>query len=98
MSYIVLRDTIKEVPMSSASESVTLRIPVEVLSDIEAIAEATERSRSYIIVRALKTYLLNEGADIFASIKGHEQIAAGEYEDIDDVISDMDRIIAGKVA
>ncbi|MDM9627833.1 ribbon-helix-helix domain-containing protein [Rhizobium sp. S152] len=84
--------------MSNTSETVTLSIPAEVLADIEAIAEATDRSRSYIIVRALKAYLLNEGANIFASIRGHEQIAAGEYQDIDDVISDMDRIIAGKDA
>jgi predicted transcriptional regulator len=83
---------------ANISESLTLRIPVDVLSDIEAIADATERSRSYIIVRALRTYLLNEGADIFATIKGREQIAAGEHEDLDDVIADLDRIIAGKVA
>lgn len=83
---------------ASMSESVTLRVPVDVLSDIETIAEATDRSRSYIIVRALRTYLMNEGSDILAAIKGREQIAAGEYEDMDDVIADMDRIIAGKVA
>lgn len=85
--------------MSKAStESVTLRIPSEVVADINLIAEATERSRSYIIVRALRTYLLNEGSDILAAIKGREQIAAGEAEDIDDVIADLDRIIAGKAA
>jgi predicted transcriptional regulator len=85
--------------MSKAStESVTLRVPADVLSDISMIAEATERSRSYIIVRALRTYLLNEGSDIMAAIKGREQIAAGEAEDIDDVIADLDRIIAGKAA
>ena len=83
---------------TGASESVTLRIPVDVLSDVERIAEGTERSRSYIIVRALRTYLLNEGSDILAAMKGREQIAAGEHEDIDDVIADMDRIIAGKAA
>lgn len=83
---------------TNMSESVTLRVPADVLTDIEAIAEATERSRSYIIVRALRTYLMNEGSDILAAIKGREQIAAGEYEDMDDVITDMDRIIAGKVA
>jgi hypothetical protein len=49
-------------------------------------------------VRALRTDLLNEGADIFAAIKGVSRFAAGEYEDIDDVIADMDKIIAGKVA
>lgn len=83
---------------TNMSESVTLRVPLDVLSDIEVIAEATERSRSYIIVRALRTYLLNEGSDILAALKGREQIATGEYEDMDDVIADMDRIIAGKVA
>lgn len=83
---------------ANMSESVTFRVPSDVLSDIETIAEATERSRSYIIVRALRTYLLNEGSDLLSAIKGREQIASGEYEDIDDVIADMDRIIAWKVA
>jgi predicted transcriptional regulator len=81
---------------ASTSESPTLRIPVDKLSDIQAIARATERSTSYIIVRALRTYLLNEGTAIFAAMKERQQIAAGEYEDIKDVIADMDRIIAGE--
>jgi predicted transcriptional regulator len=80
------------------SESVTFRIPADVLSNIDVIAEATERSRSYIIVRALRTYLLYEGSDILAALKGREQTAAGESEDMDDVLTEMDRIIAGKVA
>lgn len=82
----------------AGSESVTLRVPTDVLESIEAIAEATERSRSFIIVRALKTYLLNEGADILAAMRGRDQIAAGQYEDIDKVIADMDKIIAGQAA
>lgn len=80
------------------SESVTLRIPADVLENIQLIAEATERSRSFVIVRALKTYLMNEGADVLSAIRGREQIAAGEVEDMDDVLADMERIIAGKVA
>eukprot|EP01035_Chromulina_nebulosa_P046412 gene46412-62870_t len=79
---------------SSGTESVTLRVPTEILDSIEIIAEATDRSRSYIIVRALKTFLLNEGAHVLAAVKGQEQIASGDYEDIDDVISDMDKILA----
>lgn len=85
-------------PKTGESESVTLRMPVEVLEKIETIAEATERSRSYIIVRALKTYLMNEGADILAAAEGRQEIANGDSVDIVDVIADMDRIIAGKVA
>jgi predicted transcriptional regulator len=65
--------------MSKAiTEPVTLRVPEDVVSDIDVIANATDRSRSYIMVRALRTYLMNEGADILASIKGRDQIAAGE--------------------
>jgi predicted transcriptional regulator len=82
----------------SDTQSVTLRVPSDVISDIDTIADATERSRSYIIVRALRTYLLNEGAHILEAKQGREQIAAGEFEDLDDVIAEMDRIIAGKVA
>ncbi|WP_337268419.1 CopG family ribbon-helix-helix protein [Oryzifoliimicrobium ureilyticus] len=83
---------------SQGSESVTLRVPSDVVASIEAIAEATDRSRSYIIVRALKTYLLNEGADILTAARGRDQIAAGEYEDIDDIIADVDKIVAGHAA
>lgn len=85
-------------PKTQSSDSVTLRMPADILADIEAIAEMTDRSRSYIIVRALRTYLMNEGGDILSAIKGKQQIDAGETEDMDAVIADMDRIIAGKVA
>ena len=48
-----------------------------------------------MIVRSLRTYLLNEGGDILSAICGREQIAVGAYEDMDDVLADVDRIIAG---
>ena len=83
---------------SEGSESVTLRVPSDVLESIQAIAEATDRSRSYIIVRALRTYLLNEGADVLSAIRGRDQIAAGEYEDMDDLIADVDKIVSGQAA
>ena len=83
---------------SQTSDSVTLRVPSDVLAGIEAIAAATDRSRSYIIVRALKTYLLNEGADVLSQMRGRDQIAAGDIEDIDDLIADVDRIAAGHAA
>lgn len=80
------------------SDPIALRIPVEVLSAIEEIAETTERSRSWVIVRALKTYLLNEGAEILAFRRGRKEIAEGNSEDLDDVIRDIERIVAGKIA
>jgi predicted transcriptional regulator len=80
------------------SDPIALRVPLDVLADIEAIAEATERSRSWIMVRALRTYLLNEGADILAYRKGSEQIANGEVEDMDDVLACMEKMASEKVA
>jgi predicted transcriptional regulator len=97
---LTLSYTAKEMvmPHANISESVTLRIPSDIVSDIETIAEATERSRSYIIVRALRTYLMNEGSGILAAIRGRDQILNGEHEDMDDVLADIDRIVSGKVA
>ncbi|HUG61340.1 MAG TPA: ribbon-helix-helix domain-containing protein [Methylomirabilota bacterium] len=80
------------------SDPIAIRLPSDVLSAIEEIAETTERSRSWVIVRALKTYLLNEGADILAFRKGRKDFDDGRSEDIDDVIRDLESIVAGKVA
>lgn len=82
----------------AATDSVTVRMPSDVLSAIDSIADGTDRSRSYIIVRALKTYLMNEGADILASMKGRDQIQSGEYEDIDHVLADLERIVGERAA
>lgn len=83
---------------SEGSESVTLRVPSDVLASIQAIAAATDRSRSYIIVRALRTYLMNEGADVLSALRGRDQIAVGDDVDIDELIADVDRIAAGQAA
>ncbi|MFN3319588.1 MAG: CopG family ribbon-helix-helix protein [Allorhizobium sp.] len=80
------------------SDPITLRIPADVLANIETIAQATERSRSWVIVRALRTYLQQEGAEILAFKKGLAEVAAGETEDLDDVLKDLTRIASNKVA
>ncbi|MFN7091364.1 MAG: CopG family ribbon-helix-helix protein [Allorhizobium sp.] len=80
------------------SDPIALRIPEDVLADIETIAQATERSRSWVIVRALRAYLQQEGAEILAYRQGLEEVAAGDVEDIDQVLKDLERIASDKVA
>ncbi|MBR2119380.1 MAG: ribbon-helix-helix protein, CopG family [Afipia sp.] len=80
------------------SEPLTLRLPLDVLEDIETIAAASDRTRSWVIVRALKTYLAGEGADILAIVKGREQIATGDSHDMDDVTSVIEAIVNSKAA
>jgi predicted transcriptional regulator len=80
------------------SEPLTLRIPRDVLEQIEKIAAASDRTRSWVIVRALKAYLAGEGADILAIVRGREQIAAGDVHDMDDVIREIEAIVSSKAA
>jgi predicted transcriptional regulator len=74
------------------SDPIALRLPVDMLADIEKIAETTERSRSWVIVRALKYYLLNEGADVLEIRLGLEDIVAGRTVDADDFLAELDRL------
>nr|DAH84738.1 MAG TPA: putative transcriptional regulator [Caudoviricetes sp.] len=74
----------KEVP--NLSDPIPIRLPEEVLAAIEQIAETCDRSRSWVMVRALKLYLAGEGADILAVRKGREQVAGGDVHDMDKVL------------
>jgi predicted transcriptional regulator len=80
------------------SDPLTLRLPVDLLRDIEAIAGACDRTRSWVIVRALKAYLMAEGGEVLDVIKAREEFAAGGGHDLDDVLAEIDAIIAGKAA
>lgn len=83
---------------SPLSEPLTLRLPLDVLDNIEKIAAASDRTRSWVIVRALKAYLAGEGADILAIVNGREHIAAGDVHDMDDVIREIEAIVNSKAA
>jgi len=74
------------------SDPIAIRVPVDILADIEKIAETTERSRSWVIVRALKYYLLAEGADVLEIRLGLEDIAAGRTVDADEFLAELDRL------
>ena len=80
-------------------EPVSVRLPTDVLQAIEAVAAATDRTRSWVMVRALKRYLATEGADILAVAEGRRQIAAGDAHDMDAVIDEVDKLVrSGKAA
>lgn len=72
------------------SDPIALRVPEDILADIEKIANATERSRSWVIVRALKYYLMEEGADILEREAARADVRAGEVMDMDDLLDELD--------
>ena len=59
------------------SNPTTLRLPVDVLAQIENIAEICDRPRSWVIVRALRHYLADEGARIAAIKRGSNPGSGG---------------------
>ncbi len=71
------------------SDPIALRIPEDVLKDIETIAKASDRSRSWVIVRALKYYLMEEGNDVLQVLKGEEQIRNGESVDAEEFFAEL---------
>lgn len=87
--------------MADMSDPITMRLPVEMLVDIEKIAAGSDRTRSWVIVRALKFYLAREaeGGICLSVLRGREEAAAGGGKDADEVLAELDEIIRkGKAA
>nr|WP_316651183.1 CopG family transcriptional regulator [uncultured Gellertiella sp.] len=74
----------------------TLVIPSDILVDIEAIAAICVRSRSWVIIRALKTYIASEGREIKSIAHSAQEIDMGMAIDLDEVISQVERISQGR--
>lgn len=80
------------------SDPITLRVPIDILAEIEEIAEVCERTRSWVFVRALKSYLASEGREVLEISKARRDMANGEAYDLDDVISEVAKVIKGAAA
>lgn len=80
------------------SDPIAIRLPRDVLQEIERIAEICDRSRSWIMVRALKSYLATEGREILDIAQARAEIAGGDVLDMDDVIGGLDDPARGAAA
>lgn len=80
------------------SDPLTMRLPADVLAEIEEIAGICNRTRSWVFVRALKSYLANEGQEIRDIAKAKREIEAGEGTDLDDIIDEVEAIAKGAAA
>lgn len=80
------------------SDPITLRVPMDILTEIEEIASLCERTRSWVFVRALKSYLAAEGREILQIAKARRDMADGEVFDLDEVISEVTKVVKGAAA
>lgn len=80
------------------SNPITMRVPLDVLAEIEQIAEISNRSRSWVFVRALKSYLAAEGREIIEIAEARRAIENGEGHDLDGVLEEVEAIVNGAAA
>ncbi|WP_275789808.1 CopG family ribbon-helix-helix protein [Pararhizobium gei] len=74
------------------SDPITLRLPVDVLAAIEAIAATSERPRSWVMVRAMRYYLATEGKDILAIERAREGMRQGKSQDMGRLLDELDTL------
>lgn len=80
--------------MDEAKVQISLRVPADLVQAFDKIAAALERDRSWVMQRALKLYLQEEGADLLQEIEGIESADRGEGVDFDIVLDELDAIVA----
>ena len=80
------------------SNPITIRLPLDVLSQIEEIATICDRTRSWVLVRALKSYLAAEGKELIDIARARRQIDDGLGHDLDEVIEEVEMIVKGAAA
>ena len=81
-------------PEGTASIPVSLRIPADLIETLDKIATALERSRSWVMLRALRQYVADEGQEVLDVQEGIAELDRGEGIPIEDVLAEMDEIIA----
>jgi len=77
-----------------ALNHVSLRIPQDIVDAFDALARALERPRSWVMLRALRQYLDDEGAEILEDGESLAELDRGESAPFEDVLSEVEKIIA----
>jgi predicted transcriptional regulator len=80
------------------SDPITIRVPLDVLQDVERIAGAIDRTRSWVMVRALKLYLAGEGEEVLSLLAAREQNAVDGGHEADEVMRELAAVVGGTKA
>lgn len=81
-------------PEGTNAIPVSIRVPVDVIETLDKIATVLERPRSWVILRAIRQYLADEGQEVLDVQEGVEELDRGEGIPLDEVLAEMDEIIA----
>ena len=81
-------------PEGTSSMPVSLRLPADLIETLDKIAAVLERPRSWVMLRALRQYIADEGQEVLDVQEGIAELDRGEGIPIEDVLAEMDEIIA----
>jgi predicted transcriptional regulator len=73
---------------------ITLRVPADVVERFDRLATLLERSRSWVMLRALRHYLEAEGAETFAETEAISELdRGGATVSTEEMVAEMKAII-----
>ena len=81
-------------PEGTNAMPISIRVPADVIATLDKVAAILERPRSWVILRAIRQYLADEGQEVFDVQEGIEEAERGEVVDFDEVMAGLDEIIA----
>jgi predicted transcriptional regulator len=81
-------------PDDLGATPVSLRIPSDLLQKLDRIAAIVERPRSWVLLRAIRQFLDDEGQEILDVQEGIEQADRGECVPFDEVMAELEQIVA----
>jgi predicted transcriptional regulator len=95
MYYIVAKMTQEAaMPEGTASIPVSLRVPVDLIETLDKIAATLERSRSWVMLRALRQYIADEGQEVLDVQEGIAELDRGEGIPFEEAMAQWEEIIA----
>lgn len=83
-----------------ASSHVSLRVPNDLIAAYDRLAAALERPRSWVMLRALRQYLEDEGegAELFEDLESLAELDRGEIAPFEETLRRVEEIIANAKA
>jgi len=75
-----------------AKSTLSLRLDEEIISRLDRIAKALDRSRSWVIADAIRLYIETEGKDIEAILEGIASADAGDFAPQEEIDAIFDRL------
>lgn len=75
------------------SSHVSLRVPNDVIAAFDRLAAILERPRSWVMLRALRCYLEEEGAEVFEDEESIAELDRGEMAPLDESLRSVEAII-----